>query len=89
VTDALRGVLNRTRGNVLLVAHAGVNRLILCEVLGVPTANLHAIAQDYGCLNIIEYTGARTRLKLLNFVPPSARQAADANALSDLLAAQG
>jgi broad specificity phosphatase PhoE len=85
---ALLQILDRAHGNVLLVAHAGVNRLILCDVLGILIANLHTIGQDYGCLNIIEYANSRTRLKLLNFVPPSARRIAEVNSSSAVLAAQ-
>jgi alpha-ribazole phosphatase len=69
VMDALRGILSRSRGNILMVGHAGVNRLILCDVLGVPVSNLHSIGQDYGCVNIIEFSEARTRLRLLNYTP--------------------
>jgi broad specificity phosphatase PhoE len=88
VLCALRGILDRTQGNVLLVAHAGVNRLILCEALGIPVANLHRIGQDYGCLNIIEYAPHRTRVKLVNFTPPTTRPVAETEALSDLLTLQ-
>ena len=40
--------------DLLLVCHAGVNRVILCHLLGMPLANLFRIGQDSGCLNIIE-----------------------------------
>ncbi len=73
VMDAMRGIMDSAQGNVLVVGHAGVNRLILCDILGIPIANLHSIGQDYGCLNIIDFTGERTRLRLLNYTPLSAR----------------
>jgi probable phosphoglycerate mutase len=41
-------------GNSLIVAHAGVNRVILCHVLGMPLAGLFRLGQDYGSLNIID-----------------------------------
>ena len=41
-------------GNILIVAHAGVNRVILCHVLGMPLSNLFRIGQSHGCLNILE-----------------------------------
>ncbi len=69
--SALRRILQHTCGNFLLVTHAGVNRLILCDALGVAVAKLHSIGQDYGCLNIIEFSATRIRLKLLNFTPPT------------------
>jgi probable phosphoglycerate mutase len=69
VMDALRGILNCAQGNVLVVAHAGVNRIILCDVLGIPVSNVHSIGQDYGCVNIVEFSETRARLKLLNYTP--------------------
>lgn len=73
VINALHAILASAQGNILLVAHAGVNRLILCEVLGIPVARLHTIGQDYGCLNIIDFSPARARVKLLNFIAPTAQ----------------
>ena len=40
-------------GRVLIVGHAGVNRIILCHLLGMPLAGLFRLSQDYCCLNII------------------------------------
>ena len=78
--DALRGIMGGAEGNVLnvlIVGHAGVNRLVVCDVLGIPAANLHSIGQDYGCLNIIEFAETSTRLRLLNFTPPAERVIAE------------
>jgi len=41
------------KGNILIVAHAGVNRVILCQILGMPLANLFRLGQDYGSLNLL------------------------------------
>jgi probable phosphoglycerate mutase len=51
---------------VIIVGHAGVNRLILCHLLGMPIANLFRIAQDYACINVIQYTGSTAQIKLMN-----------------------
>lgn len=69
VLPALHRILDAAEGNVLLVGHAGVNRLILCDALGIPAAGFLRIGQDYGCLNILEYAPDRVRVHLLNFVP--------------------
>ena len=56
VLPAVRELLARHEGeNVCLVAHGGVNRVILFDLLGIPLAHYHKIAQDYGCLNLVEY----------------------------------
>jgi broad specificity phosphatase PhoE len=52
----LRTVLERHCGETLcLVAHGGVNRVILFDALGLALANYHKIGQDFGCVNLIEY----------------------------------
>lgn len=76
VFEYLHRELPKCEGNVLLVGHAGVNRLILCGALGLPTANLMHIGQDYGCVNIVEFGPERARVHLLNFVPPSSAKPA-------------
>lgn len=40
---------------VVVVAHGGVNRVILLDAIGAPLHCLFAIEQSYGCLNIIDY----------------------------------
>lgn len=69
VESALEEILAASHGNVLLAGHAGVNRLILCSVLGVPVGNLHSIGQDYGCVNILEFSPGRKRARLINYRP--------------------
>lgn len=54
---------------VLIVGHAGVNRVILCDLLGMPLKNLFRLGQDYGALNIIDSTGADLRLRIMNMCP--------------------
>lgn len=77
VLGFLQRELAECQGNILLVGHAGVNRLILCEALGLPTANLMHIGQDYGCVNIVEFGPKRARVQLFNFVPPSSAKPTD------------
>jgi alpha-ribazole phosphatase len=69
VLTALQEILDSSSGDILIVGHAGVNRLILCEALGTPIANIFNIGQEYGCLNTVEYGTRGYRVKLLNFVP--------------------
>ena len=56
VLEALCSLLGRHAGRtVCLVAHGGVNRVILFETLGLPLACYHRVAQDYGCVNLLEW----------------------------------
>lgn len=59
-------VLATTQGTTLLVAHAGVNRAILCHVLGMDLNNLFRIGQDYCCVNSIVRAGQRRYVDWMN-----------------------
>jgi alpha-ribazole phosphatase len=50
----------------IIVAHAGVNRILLCEALGLPLAHLFRLDQNYGCLNVIDYFPDLAVVRLLN-----------------------
>jgi alpha-ribazole phosphatase len=69
VLGALHDALKSADGDLLLVGHRAVNRVILCDVLGLPLSNILRIRQDYGCLNIIEYQAPGGYVKLLNYSP--------------------
>jgi alpha-ribazole phosphatase len=52
--------------SLALVAHAGVNRVILCEALSLPLEHLFRLDQNYGCLNIIDYFPNFIVVRLMN-----------------------
>ena len=56
-------------GNVLIVAHAGVNRIVLCHVLKRPIKELFSIPQGYAALNMIEYRQGRPIALSINMRP--------------------
>lgn len=56
-------------GNILIVAHGGVNRVILCGLLGMPLPNLFRLAQDFGCLNMLACGREWTQIRAVNLVP--------------------
>lgn len=45
----------KTVEDTLIVGHAGVNRMILCHLLGMPPQHIFRLGQDYACLNIIDH----------------------------------
>ena len=57
---------NHTGENIAVVSHGGVNRIILCKVLGIPMDNIFRIEQDYAALNIIEFRDKYPVVKLIN-----------------------
>jgi alpha-ribazole phosphatase len=67
VIPRLMAMLKEEAGkDILLVAHGGVNRVILCSALGIDLANIFNIQQDYGCLNIIDYFADHALVRLIN-----------------------
>jgi broad specificity phosphatase PhoE len=75
VVNALKKILPSRHGRshyddtVIIVAHGGVNRVILCHILGIPLKNLFRIEQDNGAVNIIEFWQRYPVLKALNLLP--------------------
>ena len=50
----------------LIVAHAGINRVILSDALGLSLEFLFRLDQNYGCLNIIDYFPDMAVVRLVN-----------------------
>jgi broad specificity phosphatase PhoE len=53
-------------GTVLLVAHGGLNRVVLCEALGLDLNSMLRLEQSYACLNIIDYFDDCPVVQLMN-----------------------
>lgn len=52
---------------IVIVAHGGVNRIILLDAIGAPLDSLFSIEQDFGCLNSIDYyDDGNSVVRLLN-----------------------
>lgn len=71
VINAVEEIIDnhRTDGeSIAIVAHGGVNRIILCHFLGIPLENIFRIEQDYASVNIIELWDKYPVVKLINGV---------------------
>lgn len=73
VIPVLERIIQDHRGKkVLIVAHGGVNRVILAHAMGLPLENLFRIEQDYGALNVIDFFDDIPVVKLVNGGPNQA-----------------
>lgn len=77
-SDRVQGALDQLlsthdSGDVALIAHGGVCRVIIGGVLGVPMHNWLRLAQAYGSLNVIEWYDRSPFLVSLNFQSGSSR----------------
>ena len=55
-----------------IVAHGGVNRVLLCRILGMPLENLFRLGQDYGCANVVRTGRDGLCVDVMNFCGLSA-----------------
>ena len=81
IEDALLALIRRDSWHTaLIVAHEGINRLILTWAIGAPLSSCAAFEQDTGCINIIDFdlvrnvTGdniliERSLIKAVNLTP--------------------
>lgn len=74
-------IVRSASGNVVIVGHAGINRIILCRVLGIGMERLFEFNQNYGCTNLIHLGDSGFKLEVLNdavfstpLSPPSSRE---------------
>ena len=71
VWPALEAIEARHAGGaVLVVAHGGPNRIVLCRALGVPVERILSLGQDYAALSVMERNRDGWRLYLLNHREP-------------------
>lgn len=54
--------------SVVVIAHGGVNRSILCRILGMPLENLFRLGQDYACINVVSTKEDAYCLETLNLL---------------------
>lgn len=63
-------IINKHQGGyVAVVAHGGINRIILCHILGSPLEHIFRIEQDHAAVNIIEFWEKYPVVKLMNGRP--------------------
>jgi broad specificity phosphatase PhoE len=67
VTRAMENIVESHPGEeIAVIAHGGVNRIALCQIMGIPLENIFRIEQDYGAVNIVEFWDRYPVVKLLN-----------------------
>lgn len=66
VIPVFERIINGTQKDILIVSHAGVNRVILAYALGLPLTHIFKLKQDYGCLNLISFDGKTLCVEKMN-----------------------
>ena len=65
--DIIEGNVNK---RILVIAHGGVNRIIIADALGLDINNIPRLEQNYACLNIIDYYKTGPVVRLINETLP-------------------
>lgn len=60
-------VRNHENRHVAIVSHGGVNRVILCTILGIPLEHIFRVEQEFAGLNIISFYDEKPVMKMMNF----------------------
>lgn len=64
-----QSISNAGHTAIVVVAQAGLNRILLGHVLNLPIDDMLRLDQDAGCVNIIERNGTRPWVRLINGTP--------------------
>jgi alpha-ribazole phosphatase len=65
--DIIEGNVSK---RILVIAHGGVNRIIIADALGLDINNIPRLEQNYACLNIIDYYKSGPVVRLINETLP-------------------
>jgi alpha-ribazole phosphatase/probable phosphoglycerate mutase len=60
-------VSNHDGDSFAIVGHGGVNRIIICELLGIPLEHMFRIEQDNAAVNIIRFYDRYPAARLINY----------------------
>lgn len=66
VIAVFQQIASSAKGAIVIVGHAGVNRVLLCHLLEMPLNNLFRIGQDYAAMTVIHKLGPEYRIDVLN-----------------------
>lgn len=66
--DIFNRIAAEDADNIIITAHAGINRVILASLLRIPMNDIFKFAQDYGCINKISFFNERDyRIEYINY----------------------
>lgn len=69
VLPAFKQILEQLEQPTAVVAHAGVNRVLLSHLLGMPLQHIFSLGQNYGCYNQITIGKKGIQVDCINCLP--------------------
>ncbi len=67
--EAINKIMQTTQGDIIMIAHSAVNRLVLCRILGIPIKDCFRLDQPYGCINVLTYEEGNWRGNAIGILP--------------------
>jgi alpha-ribazole phosphatase len=68
ITPEVEAIISRHDGEAFaIVGHGGINRIIICNLLGIPLEHMFRIEQDNAAVNIIKFYDRYPAAKLINY----------------------
>jgi probable phosphoglycerate mutase len=69
VVPAFMQIIESSPSKTAVVAHAGVNRVLLCHILGIPLTRMFSFEQSYAHFNVISVEKTHLKVVSLNSRP--------------------
>lgn len=66
VKIAFDRILTEEGDQIIITAHAGVNRTLLADILGMPLKNIFRFQLDYGGISKIVFDGKQSKVEFIN-----------------------
>lgn len=67
VKEAFDKIITAEEEQIIITAHAGVSRVLLADILGMPLENIFRLQLDYGSINKILFDGRQSKVQSINF----------------------
>lgn len=66
---AVKQIVDESTGNIVIVAHATVNRLLLCSLMQKSFNKVYSVSQPYGCISEITEENGTIKVGRVGFLP--------------------
>ena len=66
---ALESLKELEEENIIVVAHKGMNRVLLCALMGRPVTDYRSLSQDYVCINTLRREGGSVKVESIALSP--------------------
>lgn len=66
---ALESLMDAEEDNIILVAHKGINRVLLCALMGKPLCGYRSLSQDYVCVNVLSNENGKLKVEAIGVLP--------------------